>query len=250
MYKAWNTPEGEYPVLFQSMLNENHLLIAGCTGSGKSVLENGLIYTSLYNSPSKTRLVLIDPKLNELIDYKDLPHCLLYADNRKDIINALQAVVNIMEERNHINQQKRKKLYNGSRIYVVIDELQDLMTTCKKQCFPLIQRIAQIGRSANIMLICCTQSPIAKIIPTELKCNFSARVGLKTISKQDSRNILDMNGCETLPEPKEAKKAYGFYRSDGHINLYVIPKIDDQEHKRIIEHWRKNRKPSIMFGKP
>lgn len=247
MIKEWHTPSGEYYRLYKSMLEENHLLIAGCTGSGKSVLENGLIHTALYNAPSETQFILIDPKLSELIDYKYLPHTIAYADNEKTIVNALKYAVQLMAIRNADNQRRRKKIYDGSSVYVVIDELQDLMTTNRKECFPLLQRIAQVGRSSKIKLLCCTQSPIAKIIPTELKCNFSARVGLKTISRQDSRNILDLPGCEKLPEPKTVKKAYGYYRHNGLIELYQIPMIKESEHKRIIEYWEKHNKPKIRF---
>ena len=247
MIKEWYTPSGEYPRLYKHMLNENHLLIAGCTGSGKSVLENGLIYTALYNSPAQTRLICIDPKLCELVDYKYLPHTIAYADKPKTIIAALQYAIQLMEIRQAENQRKRRKMYDGSTIYVVIDELQDLMTTNKRECFPLFQRIAQVGRSAKIKLICCTQSPIAKIIPTELKCNFSARIGLKTISRQDSRNILDMPGCELLPEPAIEKKAYGYYRHNGLIELYQIPWIEEEEHKRIIQYWMDHSKPKIRL---
>lgn len=248
MMKEWITPEGSVYTLFNSMLEENHLLIAGCTGSGKSVLENGLIHTALYNSPAKAQFIFIDPKLCELIDYKDLPHTIAYADNGKDIVNALQYAINIMKNRQLINQRKRQKEFDGSTIYIVIDELQDLMTTNRKSCFPMIQRIAQVGRSFRLKLICCTQSPIAKILPTELKCNFSARIGLRTISRQDSRNILDMPGCELLPEPKIAKKAYGYYRHDGSIDLCKIPMIEEEEKQRIIQYWMKNKPKTILFA--
>ena len=246
--REYRTPEGKVYRLFQSMLREHHLLIAGCTGSGKSVLENGLIHTALYDSPAKARFIFIDPKLTELVDYKELPHTLAYADNAKDIKAALQYALQLMKNRQADNQRKRIKEYDGSTVYVIIDELQDLMTTNRKDCFPIIQRIAQVGRSSKIKLLCCTQSPISKIIPTELKCNFSARVGLKTISRQDSRNILDMPGCESLPDPEIEGKAYGYYRHSGSIDLYQIPMIEQSEQKRIIDYWMNYKPRKWLFA--
>ena len=120
---------------------------------------------------------------------------------------------------------------------MVVDELQDLMTTHKKEAFPLLQRIAQIGRAARVHLIACTQSPIAAIIPTPLKCNFDARVALRTASRQDSRNIIDQAGCELLPRPATAHKAYGYYRRNGDTDLYPLPYVTDEQINRMIAYW-------------
>ena len=79
MKKQWLFPGGEYPALFEDMLSQNHLLIAGVTGSGKSVLINGLMYTALLKSPSSVRFILIDPKRVELAEYRDMPHTLAHA---------------------------------------------------------------------------------------------------------------------------------------------------------------------------
>lgn len=238
MIREWKTPGGDYSLLFADCLKQHHLLIAGETGSGKSVFENGIIYTALLKAPCDIGFILIDPKLTELIAYKDLPHTIKYACNGKDMIEALQLAVNIIMARYADMQRKRLKTYEGSDIYVIVDELQDLMTTHRKQAFPLLQRIAQIGRASRVHLIACTQSPIAKIIPTELKCNFSSRIGLRTISKQDSRNILDMAGCETLPEPAIEHKAYCYYRRNGNIDKYIVPYTKEADINRLINHWR------------
>ena len=249
MVRTWKTPEGDYSLLFYDCLQQTHLLIAGETGSGKSVFENGLMYTALLNAPCKCGFILIDPKLTELIAYKDLPHTIKYACDGKDMIEALKLAVNIIMERYKEMQHRRQKKYDGSKVYVVIDELQDLMTTHRKEAFPLLQRIAQIGRASNVSLICCTQSPISKIIPTELKCNFSSRIGLRTISKQDSRNILDMAGCETLPDPAIEHTAHCYYRRNGRIDKYIVPYTKEEEINRVIDHWRKYGKGKLkLFG--
>lgn len=247
MIREWITPGGDYSLLFDDCLKQTHLLIAGETGSGKSVFENGLMYTALLNAPCKVGFILIDPKLTELIAYKDLPHTIKYAYDGKGMIEALQYAVNLIMARYKDMQRKRQKTYDGSKIYVVIDELQDLMTTHRKQAFPLLQRIAQIGRASNVSLICCTQSPISKIIPTELKCNFSSRIGLRTISRQDSRNILDMAGCETLPDPAIEHKAYCYYRRNGSIDKYIVPYTKEADINRLINHWRKYGKGKLRL---
>ena len=248
MQRVYKTPAGSVSPLFLDCLKQSHLLIAGETGSGKSVFENGLIYTALYNAPCDFQFILIDPKMVELSKYRRLPHTIQYACNGPDMINALEMAVNTIMERYKYCQRKRVNQYPGGHIYVIVDELQDLMTTHRKQCFPALQRIAQIGRAANVHLIACTQSPIAKIIPTELKCNFSSRIGLRTISKQDSRNILDMGGCELLPDPVTAHTAHCFYRRNGNINKYIVPYTQEEEINRLISYWTgRQGRPRITF---
>jgi S-DNA-T family DNA segregation ATPase FtsK/SpoIIIE len=238
MIREWKTPGGDYSLLFADCLKQHHLLIAGECGSGKSVFENGLMYTALLNAPCNVGFILLDPKLTELIAYKDLEHTITYANDGKGMINALKQAVAIIMARNAEMSRKRIKTYEGSDIYVVVDELQDLMTTHRKEAFPLLQRIAQIGRAAKVHLIACTQSPISKIIPTELKCNFTSRIGLRTISRQDSRNILDMAGCETLPDPAIEHKAFCYYRRNGNIDKYIVPYTQEADINKLINHWR------------
>ena len=247
MIREYTTPAGEYPRLFAHCLNQSHLLIAGASGSGKSVFENGLMYTALYNSPARIGLILLDPKLTELSIYRNLPHTLVYACEGKDMINALQYAVDLIMIRFKDAQRHGKREYDGSDVYVVVDELQDLMTTHKRQAFPLLQRIAQIGRAARVHLIACTQSPISAVIPTQLKCNFDARIALRTACKQDSRNILDMNGCEKLPNPREVGKAYGYYRHGADTDLYELPYISEDKIEWIIDYWRRNGKGKIRL---
>ena len=247
MVREWKTPGGDYSLLFDDCLKQTHLLIAGETGSGKSVFENGLMYTALLNAPCKVGFILIDPKLTELIAYKDLEHTIAYANDGKGMINALKQAIAIIMARNADMARKRIKTYEGSDIYVVVDELADLMTTHRKEAFPLLQRIAQIGRAAKVHLIACTQSPISKIIPTELKCNFTSRIGLRTISRQDSRNILDMAGCELLPEPAIEHKAYCYYRRNGSIDKYIVPYTKEADINRLINHWRKYGKGKLRL---
>ena len=233
----------KYP-LFEHMLAQPHLLIAGATGSGKSVIVNNLIYTGLFHGPDRFQLILIDPKRVELIEYKELPHTIYYASEPAEMVHALQLAIDITEKRYKAMQAARVKKFTGSNIYIVIDELADLMTTNKKAVQPLIQRLCQIGRAAKIHVIACTQCPLVSVIPTPIKVNFDSRIGLRTRSKQDSRNILGCTGLETLP-----RYGQGVYMNPEFTSKYNIPMISETDIQAIINHWShtKPRKKHFIF---
>lgn len=237
MYCTYTTPEITYSRLYAAMLSDSHLLIAGATGSGKSTVVNGIIHAALRNSPAEVGFLLIDPKRCELRAYKDLPHTIAYADRPAQFVPTLQAALNICEARFADMQRKGKREYEGSDIYVIIDELMFMMTTQKREVLPLLQQIAMIGRAAHVHLIACTQSPVAAVIPTPLKCNFDSRLALRTATPQDSRNIIGVKGCEALPDPKREGKAFGYYRQGAETTLYNLPKVEEAELNRIIAHW-------------
>ena len=236
----YHTPGGEIPHLFSDMLSQTHLLIAGSTGSGKSCLVNGLMYTALYHSPLTVEFVLIDPKGTELSEYRDLPHVIQYAQSTQDCINALQATLDLVKTR--FQEMKRRKLkeYNGSNVYVVIDELMYLLNRpkYKRIAMDLLQDILVIARAAKVHVIACTQSPTSTTgLPVNLRCNFDSRVGLRTSTAQDSRNIIGRKGCEEFPKPAIAGIAYGYYMRDGDIDICKLPYIQDCERDRIVLHW-------------
>lgn len=205
--KTYTTPGGERFTLYADMLQQPHLLIAGATGAGKSVVINGIIYTALYRPPcgaGGARLILIDPKRVELAQWASVPHTLRYASEPDTIYNALLYAMQLCENRYKVMQGAGVRKYSGSDVYIIIDEFADLITVQGRRIKPIIQRLAQIGRAARIHIILATQTPIAKILPTEIKCNFDARVALRTRSAQDSRNITGSNGCESLPRYGQA----------------------------------------------
>ena len=124
-----------------------------------------------------------------------------------------------------------------------------LMTRVRKEALPIMQDILSLARCTKIHLIACTQSPIAKVLPTELKCNFDSRLGLRTATSQDSRNIIGIKGCECFPNPKTDHTAFGYYRHGAEMEIYKIPLVDDMERNRLIEHWRKHGKGKLkLFG--
>jgi len=239
--KTFVTPGGKTWDLFTDMLEQPHLLIAGATGSGKSVIINGLIDTIMHRLPfdqertdghDGAQLILIDPKRVELISYKSLPHTILYASEPKDMLSALQYALDITEKRYTQMQQRRQKKYSGGDVYVVIDEWADLMTTQGKLVVPVVQRLAQIGRAARVHIIMATQTPISEVLPTKIKCNFDARVGLRARSAQDSRNIIGKPGLENLPRYGE-----GYYMKPGDESFWDIPYVRDEEIDRDIAWW-------------
>lgn len=132
--KTWETPQGSYYNLFSDMLHQPHLLVAGATGSGKSVVINGIITTALKDSPAAVQFIFIDPKRVELVDYRPLPHTLKYASEPGDMVQALQYAMDTTERRYKAMQSRHEKNYSGGAVYVVIDELADLMTTNKNRC--------------------------------------------------------------------------------------------------------------------
>lgn len=229
-----NAPSGTTYNLFSDMTKQNHLLVAGATGSGKSVVINGILTTLLYKFPWQASFILIDPKRVELSPYKHLPHTIRYASEPREMVSALQYAMAIVDARYREMEQKRQRIYNGSDIYVIVDEWADLVTTNKKQVEPLMQRLLQIGRASRVHVILATQSPICEIINTKLKCNLDSRVGLRTRSNSDSRNIIGHGGLENLP-----KYGQGVYMTPEGETLYKIPYVDETEQRRLISWWER-----------
>lgn len=223
------------------MLKQPHLLIAGSTGSGKSVLINSLIYTALYKSPNKCKFILIDPKRVELIDYKPLPHTISYSSEIPDILKALQYSVELMEKRYKQMQRQRIKKSNDADIYIIIDEYADLVIQAKKQVEPYIIRLSQLGRAANIHLILATQRPTRDIVTGAIKVNLDSRVALRCSTAQDSRNVLDVKGAENLP-----RYGYAYYKTPEGLKLISIPMINQEELVNRVKWWT-NQKSIFSF---
>ena len=218
--------------LYNDMLNQTHILIAGATGSGKSVIINGIIATALKKSQYDVNFILIDPKRVELAEYKNLPHTIAYACEPDDMVKALEYAIERTDSRYRAMANAGLKKWEHGKIYVIIDELADLMTTDKKRVMPLIQRLCQIGRAAGVVAIAATQCPLATVIPTPIKVNFDTRIGLHTVTAQHSRNIIEFTGCETLPRYGKA-----YYITPEGMNVIDVPMIDDATRHAIVEHW-------------
>lgn len=236
--RAYRTPSGTVYQPFLDLAARPHLLIAGATGSGKSVLVNGIISSLLMtSSPASCLFVLIDPKKVELSDFRSLPHIARYASEPADMIRSLAWSVEETDRRFSVMQAQGVKEYSGPHLYVIVDELADLMTMHKKEALPLLQRLAQIGRAARVHLIACTQNVMAVTIPTVLKCNFSTVVGLRTATRSQSRMLIDASGCETLPNPATEGKGYAFLRDGADLSKLFVYKYPESVTRSLLNWW-------------
>lgn len=258
-----------------------HLLVAGTTGSGKSVGVNVMLVSLLYKStPEDVRLIMIDPKMLELSVYEGIPHLLAeVVTDMKDAANALRWCVGEMERRYKLmsmmgvrnlkgfNQKVKAAIKDGAplkdplwnpnssmepeapnleplpRIVVVVDEFADMMMIVGKKVEELIARIAQKARAAGIHLILATQRPSVDVITGLIKANIPTRIAFQVSSKIDSRTILDQQGAESL-------------LGQGDM-LYLPPGsgvptrvhgafVDDHEVHRVVEDWKKRGKPQYI----
>ena len=237
--QAYRTPSGRVYTPFLRLAERPHLLIAGATGSGKSVALNGIITSLLLTeSPFSCQFVLIDPKKVELVQYAELPHTARYASDHPDIVRALQWSIEETDRRFSCMQRDGVREYDGPHLFVVIDELADLMVSLKKETLPLLQRLAQIGRAARVHVIACTQNVLAVTIPTVLKCNFSTILGLRTCNAQQSRFLISATGCEMLPDPKREGKGYGFIRDGADLEKILVYRYPQEDADAVIRWWK------------
>lgn len=185
-----------------------HLLIAGATGSGKTVCVNSIILSLLFKcTPNELKFLMIDPKMVELAPFNGLPHLICpVVNDAKKASHALGWVVNEMEERYRLLAKvgaRNIEVYNSKQesipyIVVIIDELADLMMVSRDQIETAITRLAQLSRAVGIHLILATQRPSVDVITGVIKANLPARISFKVASKVDSRTVLDMNGADKL----------------------------------------------------
>ncbi len=229
-----------------------HLLIAGATGSGKSVCINGIITSIIYkSSPKDVRLVLIDPKVVELSIYNGIPHLLIpVVTNPKKAAYALNWAVDEMEKRykafaenavRDIQGYNKKMLANDGealpKIVVIVDELADLMMVASSEVEDYIARLAQMARAAGIYLIIATQRPSVDVITGTIKANIPSRIAFSVSSSVDSRTILDMGGAEKLLGKGDMLFYPGFYSKPKRIQGAFI---SDEEVERVIDFVRVN----------
>ena len=244
-----------------------HLLIAGSTGSGKSVGVHNIILSILYKArPDEVKFILIDPKRVEMTAYKDIPHlynpCCMADD--ADVItrpneasDALKKLVKVMEgryEKYASNMVRNIEDYNAKMtaeggdkdyyIIVIIDELADLMMVASKEIEDSIQRLAQMARAVGIHLILATQRPTVNVITGTIKANFPARLSFQTVSAVDSKVILDSIGAESLigkgdmlflpPSEPRPVRLQGAFVSSKEIEQ-VVKFIADQDFPKFYE---------------
>ena len=247
-----------------------HLLIAGATGSGKSVAINSIIVSLLYqNSPEDLNLILVDPKKVELSVYNEIPYLVtpVITENKK-IVNALKWVVGEMERRYKLFLDRSKKnieSYNAANpndkvpnIVFIIDELADLMSVAASDVEAAIVRLSQMSRAVGIHLILATQRPSVNVITGLIKTNIPARVAFKVPSQIDSRTILDSSGAEkllgngdmlfTASDANKPKRLQGAFLSEDEIERVVSFLKENGEPQYNEEILSEQRGVSILGG--
>lgn len=220
--------------LYVDMLKQPHLLISGTTGSGKSVVINGLIKNilTLY-TPYNASMVLIDPKQVEL-PYDECPHTVRHSIAEADTLSALEWVNNVMDGRYSFLREHRVKKCPNSNIYIFIDEYADICNN--RDIVAIIQRIAALGRAAGIHLIIATQRCTRDIVNGLIKTNIDSRLCLRVPTAQDSRNLINRSGAELLP-----RYGKGLYLTpDTMIPIETdIPYVNDDYMTALYDFWRK-----------
>ena len=243
-----------------------HVLIAGATGSGKSVCINCIICSILYRAtPEEVRLIMIDPKMVELSIYNGIPHLLVpVVTDPKKASGALQWAVAEMTDRYNKFADRRvrdMKGYNLSlkegekplpQIVIIIDELADLMMVCPGEVEDSICRLAQLARAAGIHLVIATQRPSVNVITGVIKANIPARIAFTVASSVDSRTILDVGGAEKLlgrgdmlfapSGSNKMQRVQGAWVSDDEVRTiveYIKERHDVEYSEDIIQHMNK-----------
>ncbi|MDX2177214.1 MAG: DNA translocase FtsK [Candidatus Sumerlaeia bacterium] len=241
-----------------------HLLIAGATGTGKSVCLNSIICSILYRMrPDQVKLIMVDPKRVELSVYDRIPHLIApVVCEPKRAAAALAWAVEQMEERyktlvefnvrnidgynklaENPSESRRsigKSLKPMPHMVVIVDELADLMITAKAEVEESIQRLAQMARAVGIHLILATQRPSVNVITGIIKANFPSRIAFQVSQKVDSRTILDQNGAEALLGRGDMLFAMGGQPKPIRLQGAFV---SDQEVERITDHWRAQQEP-------
>lgn len=241
-----------------------HLLIAGQTGSGKSVMINTVLTSLLYrNSPSDMKLILVDPKQVEMTPYEDIPHLLApIVTKPEECVSALKWATNEMERRYSLlaeeklrdigSYNQRKKDEGMPYIVIVIDELADLMMIAARDVEALVVRLAQKARAVGIHLVLATQRPSVDVITGLIKANIPARIAFTVASQVDSRTILDQAGAEKLlgqgdmlllgPGMSKPKRVQGAWVMDeevmritDHLRLQRAPEYNDEVIKQPVQ---------------
>ena len=230
-----------------------HLLVAGTTGSGKSVFINTLLASILYKfSPEDLRLILIDPKMLELSVYNDIAHLLtpVVTEPKKAII-ALKWVCKEMERRySMMNEEGTRSLegYNEKSqeklpyIVVFIDEMADLMMTAGKEVEHYVQRLAQMARACGIHLVMATQRPSVDIITGSIKANFPSRISFQVASKYDSRTVLGEIGAEQLLGNGDMLMS----KNGNNLMRYQSAFISDNEVNKLINQIKKRQQVNYL----
>jgi S-DNA-T family DNA segregation ATPase FtsK/SpoIIIE len=221
-----------------------HVLVAGTTGSGKSVMLHNIICSLLLkNNPNTARLLLIDPKMVEFkYFYKDSP--MLWEDVKTDPYEALSALERASEEmmrRYDIMSEEGKRFWDGAKLYIVVDEVADLIDTAGKKVEKVIANIARLGRGAGVHLIIATQHPTAQVLSRQITANLDTRIALRVEDASASRLVIRSAGANELKGKGDA-----LLRFNGDLYHFQGAYISDEELEAFAHSWSvKEREPMV-----
>ena len=212
---------------YSKLVHSPHILIAGCTGSGKSTMLHGIIAEILRQGGA---VGLIDPKRVELSPYKHLSK--FYAVDVNDIRAWLDGVIQNIEDRyKYMEKNGLRDSCPYQHLFVIIDELADLMVQDRKGISARLQRITQLGRACNIHLVAATQAPDRTYtLPAPLKLNFTDRVALRCSDAIESKQIIGQRGAEVLP-----RNGFCIWKSPMDIDVYDVPYVSNKEIEQTIK---------------
>lgn len=227
-------PPINYPTLYKMAIDSPSCMVAGATGSGKSTTINGLLYTLCCQSPNDIGFVIIDLKKISLLDWEFVPHCLNYIRDVDKVPKIIEKFKQTMDNRYNVMLRDRVDKYIGKQLYLVIDEAADLIDTCPNIIEDL-KHISRLGRASGIHLIYATQSPDRKTIPSQLQQNIVFRLGLRCASPLESRQIVNVKGCESLPKYGEGILSSPDFMQPTKV---VVPMVDPQIIKYVLDWWK------------
>lgn len=244
MNKVWNNPGGAYWSICEEMSKQTHLLIAGTTGSGKSVLVKSFVYSMLaLHTPASMRFLFVDCKGGcELGMYRDLPHTLAVVTTVERTEEHLNRIIKLMDRRFEDLQKRGLRETDEKDVWVIIDELAVLLSDSKK-IEQQLAKIMRLGRAVHIHTLLCTQSPNRSkgggLSP--LICqNVTSAIALRCRSSIESRQIIGIGGAEQLPQYGK-----GYFWSPSGIRMIDIPLTPETDLDHRIRQWKDNIPTSI-----
>lgn len=221
----------EMDASFYYMLHGAHSLIAGATGSGKSTALDTLLYYMCHHAPTNYAFAIIDLKRISLINWKNVPHCLAYAETPTEAKILIKVFCTNLESRFQEMKKTGKRMFDGTKLFLIIDEAADLIATCPDIMSDLIH-IMRLGRASNISVIYATQDPSKKTISAQIQQNCENLLALRCRDGIASRQIIGIKGAETLPK---YGKALFYCPSIMEVQMATINKIPDDELQAYID---------------
>ena len=231
---AYNIPQLDYYPHLLKLIDGQHTLIGASTGAGKSVLLNAILWSELAQ-PRINQFIFMATKRVELSMYRQLPHTVRYCQSLPECVNGLQIAVNEIERRYTAMEMRNLRLYDGNTLYIVIDELSDLVLDREygKVCSALLSKIARVGRAARVLILACTQNANRSILKAEVVSNLPTRIALHCNSEIESRQLINTADAIHLVQGEGiCRKGIDYYK-------FNVPLVPDNELQARVNLWER-----------